>query len=335
MGIVAGLGAAAAAASLGSTISNATSGGGATGTQGGNPAAYIPQAQPQADALYQNIFNSMAGPAGNLPGQVLPGYQAYAGNIQNNPFAGQALQGAQLGAALGPQAAGIEMGGAQNLFGGAQNVLNTGFDPQQALYGQLQNQTTQQANAANAMSGVTGPYAAGTIDQSLQNFNIGWQNQQLGRQESSLASAGTGFGQAGALGNAAIGTLAQSSQLPYSTYLGQQQTDIGALGSLVGGTNAAFGADESLANLLQSYLGLGQSATGLAQQGQAQQFGQNQILGQQFGQGLSALGNAFGSNSGSNFGGLFQPAMPAAPGSPSNQFSPVDPSAVNPLSVDS
>ncbi len=327
MGIIGGVAAAAAAASLASSVSGMVGGSGATGTQGGNPAAYIPQAQPQADQLYQNIFNQMSGPAGQLPGQVLPGYQAYAGNIQNNPFAAQQLQGAQAGAALGPQVSGMQMQGAQALQGGAQNLLQQGFDPQSALYNQLQNQTSQQANAANAQAGVSGPYAAGTIDQSLQNFNIGWQNNQLGREQTALQGAGTGFGQAGALGNQAIQTLPTAAGLPYSTYLSQQQNDIGALSSLTSGTNAAFGPNESLASMLDSYLGLGQSATQIAQTGQAQQFSQNQILGQEGGQALQALTGSAGSSS-SPFGSLFNLFGSAPSGSVNNPISTSDPLAI-------
>ena len=323
---VAYVGAAAAVGELALNASN-SGGSGPTATQGGNPATYIPQAQPQADQLYQNIFNQMSGPAGSLPGQVLPGYQAYASNIQNNPFAPQQLQGAQAGAALGPQVAGVQLGGAQSLFGGAQNLMQQGFDPQQGLYNQLQNQTSQQANAANAAAGVSGPYAAGTIDQSLQNFNIGWQNNQLGREQTALQGAGTGFGQAGALGNQAIQTLPAAAGLPYSTYLSQNQNDIGALSALTSGTNAAFGPNESLANLLQSYLGLGQSATGLAQQGQAQSFGQNQILGQEGGQALQALTGA-ASSSNSPFGSISSLFGSAPSGSINNPISTSDQLAV-------
>ena len=247
--------------------------------------------QGNADLGLNTVMGPLQPYAQALPGQVIPGYQAYSANIQNNPFAPQQIQGAQAGAALGPQVAGMEMGGAQNLAQGAGQIMQTGFDPQQALYNQQQNLTAQQGAAADAASGVSGPAAAGTIDQSLQNFNIGWQNNQLGREQSSLQSAGAGFGQAGALGGQAIQTDAAASSLPYMAYLSQQQNDIGALGAQVSGTNAAFGPDMSLANLEQSYLNLGQTGTGLAQAGQAQQFGQNQALGSELGQSLGALTN--------------------------------------------
>lgn len=286
MGVGAALAGIGSLASGGAAIANAVGGSGAYGTYGGNPGAYIPTGQAQADQYYQNIYGQMLPYATNLPGQVIPGYQAYSTNIQQNPFAGQELGGAQTVSGYGAQ-------GAQALQGAGGQVLNTAFDPQTALYNQLQQQTTDQANAANAAAGVSGPYAAGTTDQALQNFNIAWQNQQLARQQQGIQAAGQAYTGAQGLGT-------QAASLPYNTYLGQQQTDIGALQSLIGGTSAAFGPSESLANLLQSYLGLGQSATGLAQQGQGASFAQNQLLGQQFGQSLNQLGNLF---SGSSFPG--------------------------------
>lgn len=305
MGIAAALTGAAAAASLGSTISNAVGGSSPSNpnaTQGGNPATYIPTNQAGADQSYQNITNQIAPYASALLGETIPGYQAYSGNIQSNPYGAQALSGAQSAATAGAnQVAPQQFGGANSLYGAAGQVLNAGFDPQQALYNQQVSQLQNQFGAANAQAGVSGPAAAGVTDQGLTNFDLNWQNQQLGREESSLTSAGQGYSGASSLGDLGIGTLSSSSTLPYSTYLGQQQTDISALGSLASGTNAAFGPDESLANLLQSYLGLGQSATGLAQAGQATNSNQQQTLGNQFGQSLTGLGSSlstlFGGNS--------------------------------------
>ena len=261
-------------------------------TQGGNPATYIPTDQPQADQYYQGIFQQMQPYASALPGETIPGYQTYAANIQANPYAAQAQTGANTAAQYGTTAAGYGMQGAGQLQGAAGQVLQTGFDPQQAFYNQSIGNLQNQYGYANAASGVSGPAAAGVTDQGLNNFNLGWQNQQLAQQTSALGAAGQGFAGAQTLGDLASTTQAAATQLPYSTYLGQQTTDIGALGQLASGTNAAFGPNESLANLLQSYLGLGQSATGLAQQGEAANFGQQSSLGSSLGQTISGLGTS-------------------------------------------
>lgn len=299
----------AAAATTAGAISNLVGGSGSSSptnqSYGGNPGAYIPTAQPQADTLYQGVFNQLQPYASQLPGEVIPGYQAYASNIQNNPYAGGALTGAQNIANTGQTLSGTQFGYAGQLANLGNQVATTAFDPQSALYNQLQNQTTQQAAAANATSGVQGPYAAGTIDQSLQNFNIGWQNQQLARQVQGEQTAGQAYAGASTLGTAGLGSLSTTYNVPYSTYLSQQQGDLGALSSLTGGYSAAFGPDQSLANLLQSYLGLGQTATGLAQAGQQQGFNQDQVIGNQLGQGLSGLKGI-----GSDLSNLFSSSVP-------------------------
>lgn len=298
MGIVAGLAGAAAGASLASTAANVFGGGPSpNGSYGGNPGTYVPTAQPQADSLYQGVYNQLQPYASGLPGQLIPGYQQYSQNIQNDPYAGLATTGALTAANTGLyNVAPTNLQNAAQLTNYGTQALTSGFDPQNELYNRTQNQISQQAAAANAMSGVQGPYGASTIDQALQNFNIDWQNQQLGRQSTALNAARGAFGSASDLGNSAINTYGTSTALPSATYLGQQGNDISALNSQAAGVNAAFGPDQNLSNLLQSYLGLGQSATGLAQAGQGQGFRQNQALGSQFGQSLNQLGNLFSSS---------------------------------------
>ena len=288
------VGAGAAVAGTVNSIVSSPGGGSSSpnGSYGGNPATYIPTDQPQADQYYQGIFQQMQPYASALPGETIPGYQTYAANIQANPYAAQAQTGANTAAQYGTTAAGYGMQGAGQLQGAAGQVLQTGFDPHQAFYNQSIGNLQNQYAASNAASGVSGPAAAGVTDQGLNNFNLGWQNQQLAQQTSALGAAGQGFAGAQTLGDLASTTQAAATQLPYSTYLGQQTNDISALGSLTSGTNAAFGANESLANLLQSYLGLGQSATGLAQQGEAANFGQQSSLGSSLGQTISGLGTS-------------------------------------------
>jgi hypothetical protein len=185
---IAAAGIAASAASLGSSIAGAASGGApATNSYGGQP-NYIPTGLPQADQYYQGITGSLYPYATSVPGQVVPGLEQYAANLQNNPYAGGAQWGAneaaQVGSTMGPQL--INLGNQESNAG--QAILGTAFDPQQNLYNLSQNQAAQTAAAANAQAGVQGPYAAGTTDQALQNFNTNWQNQQLARQTQGLQS---------------------------------------------------------------------------------------------------------------------------------------------------
>jgi hypothetical protein len=306
-------------------------------TSGGSP-NYIPQFSGQNDVNLQGIQGLEYGSAATLPQYLIPQYQSVTNDIVNNPFAGGAQQA---GINAGAQAGGLAVNENNNATDltkmayqaqpYAQQLLQTGFDPQQALYDRTQQQVQDQLRAQNASSGLSSsPYGAGVVDQGLSNFNIDWQNQQLQRQ----ATAAQGYGAlsnaigqdytgANALQTQAIGNLQNAGGIPFSTAQGISQSQLGGLGALAAGVQTSFGPAQTLAQDYQSYLGLGNQASGSVNAAQNSQFAnqlaafnaqqnqQNQSLAGLgslgsglfgasgiFGQG-SAGGGAFGS------GGLF------------------------------
>lgn len=312
MGALVAIAAAGVAVSAGSAIASGMSGSGSSspyGTAGGSPATYIPANQGGADtnvqALEGNLYNQDITNQNALTSQ----YQQQTQQLLNNPYAAGAQQSANDIAAMGVPIANASFAGASNLQGMgntlvpyASQILQTGFDPQNALYNRTQQQITDQANAQNAMSGLSGsPYGAGVANQASQNFNIDWQNQQESRQAQALSAYGgaissTGAAYSGAQGLAdqGLNTLQTTGQLPYQTYQGQGQNNIAALNSLAAGYTAAQQPTENLINNYNSYLQLGQSATGQALQGQQQGFNQGQTVGSNIGQGLSGLTSSAG-----------------------------------------
>jgi len=207
-----------------------------------------------------------------LAGGFAPDYSNIVSLSETNPYLQQAQQGASWAAGLGRTAAdqaaqgGVQLGGVaaqlpglgaqagqqitalgSPLQGLASSLINTGFDPQQALYNRTQQQVLDQANAVNAASGLSGtPYGAGVTDQTLSNFNIDWQNNLQNRQ---LAAAQGAQGVQNTLGGL-IGSGLQANVL---------------------GANAA-------GSLFNTGLGLGQGATGLmagAQSLPSAQYGNN------------------------------------------------------------
>ena len=273
----------------------------ATFSQGGNPAAYVPTAQPSADMNYQNLLSAMYNPSisalqgiSQLPAtQYNPQVQSAVGQIANNPYAAQGEQVTQEAANYGvptgqteyswgqntlPMMAGQVTGAVPGLQSGANQVLGTAFDPQQALYNQLMQQNQAQSQATLAQSGLAGtPYGANLANQSNTNFNLGWQNNQLGRQTQGLGAAGTAAGQVGGLENTGANLLGQAGnmmttglntmntigQWPYQTSVGQANNSLGALGQGISLGNQQFTIPQQLFSDLQSYLGLGQAASGL------------------------------------------------------------------------
>ena len=216
-------------------------------------------------------------------------------------------QGAQAGSTAAqaaiPGATNIETGnfaGAKALQDYGQGVLGTAFDPQQSLYTKLFQQQQDQANVTNAMYGVQGtPYGAGVADQANTNFNIDWQNQQLGRQIAGLGAAGTAFGQAAPMGAQTQANLAQEAALPFATTAAGAAANTGAIGQGIQQTSQAF--QPTIQDLL-SYLGWGTGAQAGANQANIGAYGaatgrENAQTAQQ-GIGSDLLGNILDTGAG-------------------------------------
>ncbi len=177
-------------------------------------------------AQYSNPFflsaQNSAVNAGNLSGNLASGNTAQAGNMQ---------------------------AGANTLQGGAGTVMNTAFDPQNALYNRTAQQLQDQVRVSEAGRGITmSPYGAGIEDKAMSDFNIDWQNAQLGRQVQGLGAAGTATNAAGTanttagnLGNMAVGQTQAVGQLPADTATAQQNQNIQAWIAYMNQANAATG----------------------------------------------------------------------------------------------
>jgi hypothetical protein len=233
-----------------------------------------------SDQAAQNAFNIAAPQAfggaqalggaalGGLPfaGQALsqgfdPRYGAAISGIENNPYYGQALGGAQAAAGMGAQGANAIQGLGGQIGGTVDPLLSSGFDPRAALFNRTEGRLMDQTNAINAMSGVAGtPYGASVTANALGNFDIDWQNQQLARQAQAAGAAGSAANTAGGLYGAAPGLMASSAGLPsgvYTSNIGQilqaldQRNKAGALGaagfsSLLGSGGQGLGQANNL-----------------------------------------------------------------------------------------
>jgi hypothetical protein len=233
-----------------------------------------------SDQAAQNAFNIAAPQAfggaqalggaalGGLPfaGQALsqgfdPRYGAAISGIENNPYYGQALGGAQAAAGMGAQGANAIQGLGGQIGGTVDPLLSSGFDPRAALFNRTEGRLMDQTNAINAMSGVAGtPYGASVTANALGNFDIDWQNQQLARQAQATGAAGSAANTAGGLYGAAPGLMASSAGLPsgvYTSNIGQilqaldQRNKAGLLGasgfgSLLGSGGQGLGQANNL-----------------------------------------------------------------------------------------
>lgn len=165
---------------------------------------------------------------------------------QGNPFQNQAQGYAQTAGQNSAYFGGQTMGQGMNQYGGANAVMNTAFDPQNALYDRTKQQVMDSVNANEAARGITmSPYGAGVANKAMSDFNIDWQNNQLARQTQGLQAA-TGANTAGAnLGTVGTSQINQGGQLPYETgqaaISNEQQSIQDWLNYLAGGTSASAG----------------------------------------------------------------------------------------------
>jgi hypothetical protein len=184
-----------------------------------------------------NLGAVQGGAAGNIQGLGAynqPTQQLFY-NQQQNPFAAPAIQGAQAGGAATMAQGGANLNNAnafqgipQSLLPFVQSTLNTGFDPQNALYGQQHQANTDFTNAALSQRGLGAtPWGAGVSSMSDQYFNTNWLNTLLGRQQTAagtagqLLGAGEGAATTGAnLGQTGAGQLAFGAAMPYEVSTG-------------------------------------------------------------------------------------------------------------------
>ena len=150
------------------------------------PPTYQLQAQPQQDALAVSKIADVAAMPNYGQGiwdKMSPELLALAGPTGYDPAA--------------PVNAGKSViDNASGLPGYEKQVFADGFDPQNALRDRTAQQTQQSTRAAMEARGVDStPYGAGVEADTMKNFNIDWQNNQLNR-EATAVQAGTTLGTA-------------------------------------------------------------------------------------------------------------------------------------------
>ena len=247
------------------------------GAQGINYAPSLSDAS-MAGAQYAGLANI----ANQFGGQQFNEANRGFGNQQalGNAGAQQYGQNQQLAAGLqgqGQQYYNALQGIGNQTAQAGQQVFNTAMDPQQGLYNQLFQQTTDQANAVNSMYGLGSSAAgAGLTSQAQNNFNLGWQNQQLGRQLQGEQAYQSALGQQGSLYASGLAGSQYGSQLAGA--LGTQ--GLGAYGQALQ-TGGQLG-NEASAGLQQSLGFYGQQPQFTQQAGQVPLQAQQAMYQQQF-----------------------------------------------------
>jgi len=274
--------------------------GGSSSASNGSPNAYVPQNQAGVDNNWNQMMTNLSGTAGNQQALTGPYMNAAFGNTANLYNALGAQMG-QYGNILEGQA-GAQYGAGQNLRNAGDQVWQSSLDPQQALYNRMLQQTQDQSRASTSMRGIgMSPQAAGLENQSVGDFNMNWQNQQLQRQLSGLQGMGGAYGQAGNLSGLAGQDLAGAQAM----FQGAGQLPFNLAQMYGQGMNSNIYAPQAgLQGNMAQYLGLGQSGSQNAfNQGQTN-MNNWATLGGQIGKYFGKQGSTGGNNSdGSGTGG--------------------------------
>lgn len=288
-----GLGTVGSIIGIGSGVNNLFGGSGA-GNTNSQTGQYTPSGQGSADTLWQQLLGQSAGGSGGATSALTPQLlQAFQQMIAMSPQI-QQQYGGLAGQAQG--GAGQLANNAGALTGAGNQVFNTAMDPQSALFSQMSQQVQDQSRAADSARGIgMSGQSAGNEANALSNFDINWQNQQLGRQTQGLqglesAYQGAGQNLTGALNMGSLSPqfLTQGSSFPFQAanqYSGAQA-----------GTNQL---NTGLLSQIIPYLNYGQGATNNT-------FGQQQTGLNNLTTGLGQLGTLFGGNQNFNTPGLGQ-----------------------------
>jgi hypothetical protein len=289
----------------GSGGGNSAPQGGYTGANTGN--GFIPPNLTQAANSYLSNANSINSQAQSWANGTAP-YLAAVGGMISNPYATQTQQG------VGQVANGMATQG-MNLYNTANNTgayipglmsaanatMNTAFDPQNALYNRTLGQVTQQNNAGQAARGLAmSPVGAELSNQANSNFNIDWQNAQLGRQTQGLSAYGNAAGQASNLGKtqAALaqtgGALQQQgAMMPYNFYQGNTSAYQGNLTAAQQAQNNQINMQLAPNNQYATYMGYGAAGANPALSSAATNYNQQQaVYGPMMGAAQSLMGAA-------------------------------------------
>jgi len=282
--------------------------------------------------------NLTGGSFGQTANQFLPQMQGITQNLinQSGPLSAYGMQTA---GQFAPQGVGVGQGsidlagqlqgGASSLVPYAQNIMQQGMDPQQAVYNRALQQTTDTTGANLANSGVGNtPYGQSVLGNTVGQFNTDWQQNLLNRQTQAAGAAGSlvnSAGQAGAtadaLGASGTNNAIQSAMLPYSVNSQVGGQNLNWLNQLGSGTNTYAALPQMAIGDYGSYLGIGNQANSIYNQGQealanfqAQQQQQlfnnmgsaaSGVAGLFGGSGLFGQSGAFGSKGAFGSGGAF------------------------------
>lgn len=258
-----------------------------------HPGYYTPGGTQQADAAFMQALNAISAATNRNTGQIDPvllhSYSQMlgidlSGLISGGQAAGDAYK--QMATAAGGYgtAAG-DMG---------RQIQTTAFDPQGQLHDYLRQQTTDASRAADSARGTAmGPVSSGNESTALRNFELDWQNRQLGRQMAGGQSATGLFDASLGYMGAVPGATMAGARAPIAGQTAAYGAPMDFSTQFLGAENAMFQPQAAMAtSMAQPYLQFGtQSGSNLYNQRLGRAMDQTQMI-------AGGFNSAFGGGAG-------------------------------------
>lgn len=235
-------------------------GGGGGGGSSGVPGAqtYVPTGQHSVDQSWQSIINGLMQQMGGQASTLTP--------LLNGALGSTSGLYQQLASAL--TGFGNQVGGAgsaminhgTDLYGAGSQLWHDAQDPENALRDRTQQRVVDASRASTSARGIgTSGESAGMEDQAVSNFNLDWNDRMLGREIQGMQGMTGAYDAAGRQITGGASNLGASASMFREAGALPFELSNMYSGSMAGGV---YDPLRNLLGNLQSYLGLGQSATG-------------------------------------------------------------------------
>jgi hypothetical protein len=159
------------------------------------------------------------------------------------------------------QLASQSQGFGQTMAGAGNQIMNQAFDPQGALHDFSRQGVIDTSRAADTSRGLAmSPYSSGNESTAARNFELDWQNRQLGREMAGAGGANAAFGASMGYGAAAPQFTMAGAQAPIAGQTAAYGAPMQFSNQFLGAEGNMMAPEANVANMANQYLQFGTNA---------------------------------------------------------------------------
>lgn len=220
----------------------------------------MPQGFQQADQAFMQALQAISQATDRNTGMVDPVLLHSYSQMLGIDLSGLVGAGAQAGdqyKQLATQAGGLNA----KMTGMGDQIATQAFDPQNALHDFSRQGVVDTSRAADTSRGLAmSPYSSGNESTATRNFEMDWQNRQLGREMAGAGGAGAAYGAGMGFGAAQPGLTMQGAQAPISGQTAAYGAPMDFSNAFLGAEGNMMGQQAGAAGLALPYLNYGTNA---------------------------------------------------------------------------